>query len=488
MIGEPRLGQRLTAGFTRVAWTTLASFMLVMLAIFAILSEVAVRRGAEHSADVIESLLGLYADPAGTPTGVAPGMLADQLVGMGEPFVMTRTTRDDDVGGSDSGGTVYYLSPTMPAQRLGDLSGTWTPEQVRRMMLDALAERARWRYHVLHRHVVNEMRDFDMYVVASRVPHVWGFTGLLGAAVFLLPAAAVAARGGARRTVGDALGPLDRVTRQTRAIHPSDLSQRIDTPTGQQEVTELADGINRMLDRVENAHRALQSFTADASHELRTPFTHIKARVQWCLARDRSEDDIHEAFEAIEKEVERSTKMVDELLLIARGENHQLEVERVPFDLNEVVKEVAEITEAMASGRDLTVETEVNGPMNAVGDFNRTRQILLNLASNAVRYTPSGVITLSTRRRAAQVGALVRDTGIGIAAENRDHIFDRFYRVDPSRARALGGSGLGLTIAKVLAELQGGMIDVASELGNGSTFGVWLPEADLGQKRTNDSR
>ncbi len=110
MIGEPRLGQRLTAGFTRVAWTTLASFMLVMLAIFALLSEVAVRRAAEHSADVIESLLGLYADPAGTPTGVAPEMLADQLVGMGDPFVITRTTRDDGVGASDSGGTVYYLA------------------------------------------------------------------------------------------------------------------------------------------------------------------------------------------------------------------------------------------------------------------------------------------------------------------------------------------------------------------------------------------
>ena len=117
-----------------------------------------------------------------------------------------------------------------------------------------------------------------------------------------------------------------------------------------------------------------------------------------------------------------------------------------------------------------------------------TLQLRLNLASNAVRYTPSGVITLSTRRRAAQVGAVVRDTGIGIAAENRDHIFDRFYRVDPSRARALGGAGLGLTIAKVLAELQGGAIDVVSELGSGSTFGVWLPEADLGLIRTSDSR
>ena len=473
MTVERGLGEELTTGFTRVSWATLSAFMLVVLVTFAALSEVAVRRSTEHSADVIGSLLGLYADPEGTRTGVAPAMLADQLVGMGEPFVITRTTRTE---GGD--GTVYYLSPTMPAKQLTGLTSSSAPEEVRRLMLEALAERARWRFHVLHRHVVNEMSDFDMYVVASRVPHAWGFVVLLGAAVVLLPVAAFAARTGARKTVADALDPLDRVAAQTRAIQPTDLSQRIDVPTGQQEVTELADGINRMLDRVESAHRALQSFTADSSHELRTPLTHIRARVQWCLAQDRNQEDIHEAFEAIEKEVERSTKMVDELLLIARGENHQLDVQRAPFDLNDLVKEVAEITQAMASGRDLTIETDVNGPIRAIGDSNRTRQILLNLASNAVRYTPSGVITISTRRRAHEVGAVVRDTGIGIKAEHRARVFDRFYRVDPSRSRTLGGAGLGLTIAKVLAELQGGAIDVASEPGKGSTFGLWLPEAD----------
>ena len=95
MTHEPRLGQELTTGFTRVTWVALAAFMFVVLVVFAVLSEIAVRRSSEHSADVIESLLGLYADPAGTPTGVAPAMLADQLVGMGDPFVITRTTRGD---------------------------------------------------------------------------------------------------------------------------------------------------------------------------------------------------------------------------------------------------------------------------------------------------------------------------------------------------------------------------------------------------------
>ncbi len=327
MMREPRLGEELTMGFTRVAWAALTSFMFVVLVVFAVLSEIAVRRASEHSADVIESLLGLYADPAGTPTGVAPAMLADQLVGMGDPFVITRTTRADS-----GGGTVYYLSPTMPAKPLTGLSGTSAPAEARAIMLGALAERARWRFRVLHRHVESGMGDFDIYVVASRLPHVWGFVGLVGAAVVLLPLTALVARRGAKRAVRGTLGPLDRVTIQASAIHPDDLSRRIDSPTGQREVTELADGINRMLDQVESAQRAMKSFTADASHELRTPLTHIRARVQWCLAQDRSPEDVQDAFAAIGQEIDRTTKMVDELMLIARGENNQLDVECVSFD------------------------------------------------------------------------------------------------------------------------------------------------------------
>lgn len=468
---EPRLGQALTTGFTRVVWAALAAFMSVVLVVFAVLSEIAVRRASEQSADVIESLLGLYADPAGTPTGVAPAMLADQLVGMGDPFVITRATLGDT-------GTVYYLSPTMPAKPLIGLSGASAPAEARAIMLDALAERARWRYRVLHRRVASDMGDFDIYVVASRVPHMWGFAGLVAAAVVLLPLTGLVAVRGARRAIRGTLEPLDRVTRQAGDIRPDDLSRRIERPTGQREVTELADSINRMLEQVESAQGALKSFTADASHELRTPLTHIRARVHWCLAQDRSAEDIHDAFAAIEEEIDRTTKMVDELMLIARGENNQLDVECVPFDLNDVVKEVAEIAQAMASGRDVEVTTDANGPVRAMGDADRTRQILLNLASNAVRYTPEGVVTLSARRKAHEVGVVVKDTGVGIADADQGRIFERFFRVDASRSRELGGAGLGLTIAKVLAELQGGVIDVQSSPGKGSSFAVWLPEAE----------
>jgi two-component system OmpR family sensor kinase len=303
---------------------------------------------------------------------------------------------------------------------------------------------------------------------------------LAAAAALLLPIAAFSAARGARRGVDDALGPLERVSGETRAIGPAELGTRITTPTGQAEVTDLAASINRMLERVDRAHRALQSFTADASHELRTPLTHLRAQVQWASADGRTDAEMREALMAMERELERTTKLVEELLLIARGENRQLALAHAPFDLTAVADEVREITEAMAIDRDLTVRADLAEPATAMGDADRTRHVLLNLASNAVRYTPSGIITLALERNGSEVGVSVRDTGPGIAPEHLERIFDRFFRIDQSRSRELGGTGLGLAIARLLAELQGGRITVESAPGHGSTFTLWLPASPPG--------
>jgi len=140
-----------------------------------------------------------------------------------------------------------------------------------------------------------------------------------------------------------------------------------------------------------------------------------------------------------------------------------------------VVDEVREITEAMAMNKSLVVRADPLQPTTAVGDADRTRHILLNLASNAVRYTPHGNVTFAIVRNGTEVGASVRDTGPGIAPEHVDRIFDRFFRIDQSRSRELGGTGLGLAIARLFAELQGGRIEVHSTVGKGSTFTLWLP-------------
>jgi signal transduction histidine kinase len=467
-MAERRLSQVLTRRFSRVAWTALAGYAFVVVLLFAAAAEMALRSSLQHSADVIQSLLGAYRDSTSALGGVMPSALADQLVGMGGQVVITRTTTN--AGGMPQ---VYYLSPGMPARRLEGLPDA-SPEEARAALVLAITERARWRYRVLHR----AMGEFDLYVVASRQSYLVPLGVLVATAALLLPLAAFAAARGARQAVADALQPLGRVTRETRAIGPAELGMRLTAPTGQAEVTELAESINRMLERVDRAHRALQSFTADASHELRTPLTLLRAQVQWASSDGRTEPETREALAAMERELDRTTKLVEELLLIARGENRQLALAHAPFDLSAVVEEVREITEAMSMGKGLTVGMEPVSRREAIGDADRTRHILLNLASNAVRYTSSGSVTFAVTRNGTEVGVSVQDTGSGIAAEHVDRIFDRFFRIDQSRSRELGGTGLGLAIARLLAELQGGRIEVKSAPGRGSTFTLWLPSAE----------
>jgi signal transduction histidine kinase len=469
-MSERRLSAVLTQRFRRVAWTALAGYALLVAVIFTAVAEMALRRSLEHSADVIQSLLGAYRDSTTEPGGVMPSALAERLVGMGGQVVITRTTTT--AGGAQQ---VYFVSGDMPAKRLEGLPGGSSSEAVRDALLAAIAERGRWRFRALHR----AAGAFDIYVVASREPYLVAL-GLLGAAAaLLLPVAALAAVRGARQGVADALQPLERVRAQTQGIGPAELGRRLTSPTGQAEVTELADTVNRMLERVDRAHRALQAFTADASHELRTPLTHLRAQVQWAAADGRTDGETREALAAMERELDRTSKLVEELLLIARGENHQLTLTRSPFDLGAVTDEVREITEAMAQGKDLEIQAaaDVGEQLWALGDADRTRHILLNLTSNAVRYTPTGSVTIGLLRNGADVGVSVRDTGPGIAPAHLERIFDRFFRIDQSRSRELGGTGLGLAIARLLAELQGGRIAVQSTPGAGTTFTVWLPGA-----------
>jgi len=468
-VSERRLSTVLVKRFSRVAWTALAGYALLVVGAFAVAAEAVLRRSLEHSADVVQSLLGAYTDSTGGPGSVMPTTLADQLIGMGAQVVITRTTRN--AGGMQQ---VYFLSPDMPAQRLEGLPASASPDDVRQVLLAAIAQRARWRYRTLHR----SAGSFDIYIVGSRQPYLVALAGLTIVAALLLPVVALSARGAARRAVADALGPLGLVTAATSAIGPAELGRRIASPTGQTEITELAESINRMLERVDRAHRALESFTADASHELRTPLTHLRAQVQWALGEGRAASDVGEALVAMERELERTTKMIDELLLIARGENQQLALARAPFDLTALVAEVKEIAEAMAMGRDLAVQIGPSDPVWAWGDADRTRHVLLNLASNAVRYTARGTVTFAVRSDGTMAGVSVADTGPGIAPEHVERIFDRFYRIDQSRSRALGGVGLGLAIARLLAELQGGTIAVESSPDQGSTFTLWLPRAD----------
>lgn len=463
---ERRLATDLIARFSRITWITLTSYAVLVIGVFAAANEISLGRSLGQTATVIESLLDLYADPGGDRTTVAPNMLADQLVGMGARFIITRTTPSAE--GSRS---VYFLSSTMPAKRIETLGPDATAEVIHAEIARAVAERGRWRYKLHHMH----SGEFDIFVAGSRQTGLFAVAGLGAAALILLPLAALTARRSTQSTVSRALEPVERVRRETQEIGPNDLSRRVGEPTGVTEVTQIATSINRLVSRVEESQRTLEAFTADASHELRTPLTHLRAQVQWALDERRANEEMREALAAIGGEVDRTSKLVEDLLLLARGDNRALAVERQRFAVTSITNEIAEIAEAMATGRNIVIENEVADEVHAVGDPVYTRQVLLNLAANAVRHTESGTVRISSTQVPGHTAISVADDGEGIPLDDLPHVFDRFYRVEKSRSRAHGGVGLGLAIAKMLTELQEGTIEVESDPGHGSTFVVRLP-------------
>ena len=466
-MSERALGDALVSRIGRLTWRTLGGYAAIVILGFASLSVLSLRRSLTHSATVIESLLGLYADPGGERTPVAPAMLADQLVGMGSRFVITRRTADGE-------GTrrTYYLTPGMPAKEISGLAAGTDEAALRGAILAALSSR-RWQYQVQHR----PAGEFDIFVAADRLPYLFGIAGVALAALLLLPVGAVLARRATRRVVRETLAPVDRMRRSIATIGPLDLSERVPVPTGLSETTEIARTVNQLLARVESAQQALTAFTADASHELRTPITYLRAQAQWALDGHRSEEALRDALAAVSAEAERMHRLVEGLLLLARGDNRDIVVRRERFALAPLVAEVAEIAGSMATRPALKVETAVADGITALGDEGHTRQVLLNLVSNAVRYTVEGTIRIEATAHNGVVRIAVVDSGLGIAPEQLALVFDRFARAEPSRSREFGGAGLGLAIARMLVELQGGSLQASSVLGAGSCFTVELPVA-----------
>jgi heavy metal sensor kinase len=273
-----------------------------------------------------------------------------------------------------------------------------------------------------------------------------------------------------------ALSPIDKLTRLARRISAADLSQRLDLPLPDDEVGRLARTLDEMIARLDDSFRRQRQFTADASHELRTPLTAIKGQVEVALDHPRDQPAYQEVLRSVNEEVDRLILLVGSLLTLARADAGQVPITLEPSNLGDLVNSATEQVRptAQQQGLDLTV---VPGPdLTLQADQDLLLQLLLNLLDNAIKYTPSGGrITAGWGINGKQVELWVRDTGVGIAPEHLPRIFDRFYRVDKARSRADGGSGLGLSICRWIAEAHGGSISVESIPGQGSTFTVHLP-------------
>ena len=276
-------------------------------------------------------------------------------------------------------------------------------------------------------------------------------------------------------TAQTALRPLGEATEAAlRITRADDLSQRLplNSPPGG-EVGQLVLAFNSTLERLENLFETQRRFLADVSHELRTPLTTIRGNVD--LIRRMGDADA-ESLEAITSEVERMQRMVKDLLLLAQAEGGRLAMGRETVELDTLLLEVFKQTRVLAQDR-LDVRLGREDQVRVAGDRDLLKQMLLNLTANAVAYTPpGGRVTLGLACVGDQARVTVSDTGPGIPAEELPRIFERFYRVDRSRKRSGGGgAGLGLSIAYWIARSHQGRIEVASEVGAGTTFSVWLP-------------
>jgi len=302
---------------------------------------------------------------------------------------------------------------------------------------------------------------------------------LAGLTVLVAPVLVLFAMGVAWTLAGRVLEPIDQMVNDVEAITDGrSLHRRVVLQSAtRDELGRLGQTVNDMIGRLETSFTALRRFTADASHELRTPLAVIRADVERAMTTPKGSLEQAVALEEALQQVSRMTGLVESLLTLARADEGRFALVREPVPLEPLLREVAETALILGEDAGITVLLPIVQPGVVVGDAERLRQLLLNLATNAIKYTPrGGTVELSLEIRHDEAIITVKDNGIGIAAADLPFIFDRFWRVDHARSRSEGsGVGLGLAISQWIAQAHDGRIDVTSRLGRGSTFTVVLP-------------
>lgn len=306
-------------------------------------------------------------------------------------------------------------------------------------------------------------------------------SSLLITALVVLPFVLLLYVTGAHAVAQTALEPLDRITREVAAITDGrSLHRRLHPEQSAIEWSQLTGQLNEMIGRLETSFAALRRFTADASHELKTPLAVLRADVERAMHAKRGGTEQMVALEEALQETTRMADLVESLLTLARADEGRFDIVREPVELEPLVREVMETAIILGENAGLHVRLLRDDPCIVEGDRVRLRQLFLNLVTNAIKYTPKGGdVELSLTATEESAVFSVRDSGIGIAAIDLPHIFDRFYRADRVRSRQAerGGFGLGLSISQWIAQAHGGSLTAQSRLHRGSTFTVTLPVA-----------
>jgi heavy metal sensor kinase len=296
-----------------------------------------------------------------------------------------------------------------------------------------------------------------------------------------VPAALLIASAGGLFLANKALRPVDAITRIARRIGSGDLSQRIRIKRVNDEIGRLASTFNEMIAKLEKSFRQVKRFTADASHELKTPLTILRGEVEVGLKKKRGLKEYRRILASNLEEINRMSRIVEDLLTLSRADMGELIMEREEIELSALAREVWEDLQLLAKKKRIQLKFMDNGFTRVEGDPLFLRQLILNITENGLKYTRAGgevAVRVKGDRDQGVVRLLVTDTGVGIPQKDLKRVFDRFYRVDGARSRETGGTGLGLSICQWIAQAHEGRIAVESKVGKGSTFTVTLPMKD----------
>jgi heavy metal sensor kinase len=364
-----------------------------------------------------------------------------------------------------------------------ELMGTrLSPDEVRALagaqeFTDLQLETERLRFHNA---VIagNSANSFLVRVGIPLTPADEARKGFLRSLLFLMPLGIVVSALAGWQMARRALSPLTQLAVAARKIDIEKLQQRLPIRGAGDEVDEVAKAFNETLSRLENSVGQMKQFTASISHELRTPLTTLRGEAEIALLQARSVEDYRRVLASQLEEFNKLSRMIDQLLILASAEAGEIQWTERSVDLTALVGSLVEQLEPVATAKKITLVTNAQPNVSVRGDTSWIERVILNLLDNAIKFTPDGgQVRISVAAENGEAALRVEDTGIGIPPEALPHIFERFYRAEPSRSKQVEGVGLGLALVKWIVDRHRGRIQAESQPGAGSTLTVWLPLA-----------